>query len=359
MLGIVAGDSSQAVRESVNALWDRLGVDSENLASNFGSASGGEFNFNLDQAVLRKENSGLYQTRAGSVASSIEHRQEESQSPDNKASRFANSMHQTIATTDWLNKIVADINDQIDVIDVSIRQIDTRLEHIAVEKSDIVVDREQAVNEAETLETAIEEIVTTETAVERAQLDVMRADSADAVIAATERLQLTREEATAARDLYLGETATLEDLQNGLAELNAAIARFDLDLSELDAEELALLMERGDLVMDREQLIAMRDSLNDPEIRAQIEAGTLTRQDVLEMTMPAELQPSIMENLVTRFETGLDQVGNAVNGTVQSIRNVFARARDAVIGQEESIQTAEVQGQLTVERVQPAPVLGA
>ncbi|MAZ76155.1 MAG: hypothetical protein CMH31_02515 [Micavibrio sp.] len=344
MLSPLLGHDRAAVEQSTNALWERAGVQQTQLTDHFDAivteepqdpefAIEGQKAMRLDAAGLR---AGVDGTQ--NIETAQRHGTHYSGNNDTRERKFR-EFGQAMVTAASLDQMIADINWQIGEIDIRIEEIDTRLAEIAIEREELQrrieaqPELELIINEQGiTTQEALEVLEAAERAEERALLEQERARTPDAIVAAAERVTLTRAEAEEARNIYLQEEATLEGYQQSLAELNDAIIRLD----ELSNEDLELMQERGDLIMDREQLIVLRDSLEDPAIRAAVERGDMTNQDVLNM-MPEELQPGIMESLTTRFqqgwEYGLNVVSNAYDNAISglsyaanAVTNVFTRA---------------------------------
>jgi len=343
MLSPLLGHDEE-IRESVEDLWARAGVNTDKLSDHFDAIAAEEPQdpeFAIEgQKAMRLDAAGL---RAGvDGTQNIETAQRNgthySGNNDTRERKFR-EFGQAMVTAASLDQMIASINWQIGEIDIRIEEIDTRLAEIAIEREELQrrieaqPELELIINEQGiTTQEALEVLEAAERAEERALLEQERARTPDAIVAAAERVTLTRAEAEEARNIYLQEEATLEGYQQSLAELNDAIIRLD----ELSNEDLELMQERGDLIMDREQLIVLRDSLEDPAIRAAVERGDMTNQDVLNM-MPEELQPGIMESLTTRFqqgwEYGLNVVSNAYDNAISglsyaanAVTNVFTRA---------------------------------
>lgn len=344
MLSPLLGHDRAAVEQSTNALWERAGVQQTQLTDHFDAivteepqdpefAIEGQKAMRLDAAGLR---AGVDGTQ--NIETAQRNGTHYSGNNDTRERKFR-EFGQAMVTAASLDQMIADINWQIGEIDIRIEEIDTRLAEIAIEREELQrrieaqPELELIINEQGiTTQEALEVLEAAERAEERALLEQERARTPDAIVAAAERVTLTRAEAEEARNIYLQEEATLEGYQQSLAELNDAIIRLD----ELSNEDLELMQERGDLIMDREQLIVLRDSLEDPAIRAAVERGDMTNQDVLNM-MPEELQPGIMESLTTRFqqgwEYGLNVVSNAYDNAISglsyaanAVTNVFTRA---------------------------------
>ena len=341
MLSELIGNTPNEVQESVDALWSRLGVDHENLSDSFGEfAIEGQRAMRLDAAGLRAGVDGTQNIELAQRNGT--HNGTDNDTKERKVREFSQAM----VTATSLDRMIADINWQIGEIDARIEQIDARIEAIALEREAlerrILEDRPELERLRQEQEDIVDEALidcdAAELAHQRAMEAVIRATSPDAIAAAEQTVILTREEAETARAVYLQERATLEGYEQGLAEIDAAIER----LGVLSAEELALMQERGDLVMDREQLIVLRERLEDPAIRAAVERGEMTNQDVLDM-MPEELQPSIMESLTTRFQQGWEYGLNIVSNAYDSAINGVSYAANVVTNTITSVFTRATQ----------------
>lgn len=348
MLSPLLGHDSTIVAQSVDALWERLGFDDEQLSKGFNAfaVDDGEALQRIRKAGFHNSNSGTQYAQSATGAGKAE-------ADNNKSLQNARVLNQAIATSESISVMIEAINQEISEIDARIETIDARTEEIAAQRqkiteqygsrNEIIEEQAELARQIEEQELAVEQALIdydeADLAHQRALIEQERARTPDAMAAAAERVDLTREEAEAARDIYLNETATLDGYERHLAELNGAIQQLD----SLSVEDLALLEERGDLVMDRQQLITLRERLEDPAISAAIDRGDLTHQDLLDM-MPEELQPGIMDSLTTRFQEGwdygLDIVSNAydsavngltsmTNSLTSTISGVFARATGA------------------------------
>jgi len=334
MLSALTGQSLQEISQAVDGLWARAGH--ENLSGGFDAfAIGGERNQRLDKAGYRAGvttgNTIIHDTLSGSSESKAE-----------KSSRFSTALNQAITNAEFLDKLINDIDLEIAEIDERIGVIDSRVTEIQARRSVILDERDIAIEDLAELEDQREEVVeeiteleghleTATLAEERAIRDVMRATGTEQIERSQDALTTAREEAELATRAHLDGVATLDDLNAGISQLTGAIDLLDTELADLSTEEIALLEERGDLVSSREQLVVMRDQLSDPELRAAVERGDMSREDVLQ-TMPEELQAGILESLTQRFQSGWDGVSSAVSNKVsaglEGIKSFFTSAHD-------------------------------
>lgn len=333
MLSELLGHDRKTVAQSVAALWERLGIDDEQLTKGFNAFAIDDTANN--EALQRLRKTGFSSATAGTQYASNAVGASKAETANDKSLQNARAFSQAVVTAESLDQMIANINWQIDQIDERIDVIDARLEAATTERDeithefgtheDILTAREETIENIENQQTIVDQALVdcneTQLAHERALMEQARARTPDAMAAAAERVTLTHAEAEAARTIYLKETATIEGFERSLAELDAAIER----LGELSTEELALMEERGDLVMDRQQLIVLRERLQDPELRAAVERGEMTHQDILDM-VPEELQSGIMDSLTARFqagwEYGLDVVSDAYDSAVNGLSSM-------------------------------------
>lgn len=262
---------------------------------------------------------------------------------DSQKQRFSRALSDVEITNNIINNLIAEIDVGIASITSQINSIEEQLAQTALRREEILRERlETEQSHAELLEDR-EELEDTidgaqldseaaELAHQQAMMAMIRADNPDAIVAAEQRVDLTREEAEAAAHRLLEQRVELEELDTEISRLDSIIQRLDANLSTLSEEELTLLEEHSDLVSDREQLIVMRDRLDDPEFRAAVERGEITREDVLER-MPEELQTSVFENIVDRFQNTVGYATDAISSVGNSIKNFFTRAHDGEVEQ--------------------------
>ncbi len=266
-----------------------------------------------------------------------------------------------IATTSFLDEMLDKINKELGVVRTEISAIEKRQSEIALRRNELqgnVADlerqREEQINlrrdQAERVtdaESALSDAEKEHRAAvlnqDRVRMEIMRARDPERIRILTERAEAagiqvreTKEVVAQRMQDLVSQKSTLEGMDTFIAKLDKGLAKTKEEIASLDAEDEAN-KEKLTILREREQtLLESKRILEDPELRAKVERGEMTCDDVIK-TLPETMQERIMskiENIATYasdviWEKALS-FGNSAANTASTIASGTTSVVNAV-----------------------------
>ncbi|NQZ13209.1 MAG: hypothetical protein HRT94_00095 [Alphaproteobacteria bacterium] len=345
MLSTLTGHNLEAVRESTTALFQRAGVPSQSLTDHFDhiiNEEPGEFELQ-GQRNLRRANAGYENGIKHTKGDSIGIDGDNSESSDR--ARLQRALNEVEITNELIRNIIADIDIEIGRLEEQIVVIDRQLEEVAQQREVVLAQVEEAVQQEEALDQAMINV-------RRAEMAIIAANSADAVISAHEDLETAKDNLRAASQDILGEGATLGDVELAQTVVQNSILELRAELRTLSGTEAELIEQRDSITADIEQLIESRRALNELDL----ENGEYTAEEVFSL-IPDELETDFLNRLADNIEAGweytTETVSNLIDRGQEYASNLTAWFRRSHDGEE--LLTEEEQTYAAINT--PAPAL--